>query len=166
MKTKSTLAACVVLTSLAFVTIVSAEPKSTLEQTLRDIDTQWAAAAAAKDLAKTVSFYSDDAIVMPPNAPAETSKDVIRKGWKDLLDIADNISWKATRVEIAHSGDLAVLTGTYDTTMKDGTRDHGKYCEVWEKQADGKWKCGTDMFSSDLPAAPATSPAPGAAERK
>jgi ketosteroid isomerase-like protein len=69
-------------------------------------------------------------------------------------------------MEIAKSGDLAVLIGTYDMTMKDGTKDRGKYCEVWEKQPDGKWKCGTDMFSSDLPAAPATSPAPGAAEKK
>jgi len=29
--------------------------------------------------------------------------------------------------------------------------DHGKYVEVWEKQADGKWKCGTDIWNSDLP---------------
>ena len=137
-----------------------------LEQTLRDLNAQWSATAATKDLEKTVSFYSDDAIVMPPNAPAETSKEAIRKGWKDFLDTANNINWNTTRVEIAKSGDLAVLTGTYDVTMKDGTKDHGKYCEVWEKKADGNWKCGTDMFSSDLPAAPATSPAPGAAERK
>jgi ketosteroid isomerase-like protein len=103
---------------------------------------------------------------MPPNAPAETSKEAIRKGWKDFLDTANNISWKTTRVEIAKSGDLAVLTGTYDVTMKDGTKDQGKYCEVWEKQPGGKWKCGTDMFSSDLPAVSATSPPPGAPEKK
>jgi uncharacterized protein (TIGR02246 family) len=144
----------------------SAADIKAVEQALRDINAQWSATAASKDLEKTVSFYSDDAIVMPPNAPAETSREAIRKGWKDLLDTASDISWKTTRVEIAESGDLAVLTGIYDVTMKDGTKDHGKYCEVWEKQSDGKWKCGTDMFSSDLPAAPATSPAPGAAERK
>ena len=137
-----------------------------IEQTLRDLDDQWSTAAGAKDLEKTVSFYSDDAIVMPPNAPADTSKEAIRKGWKDFLDSINDIRWKTTRVEIAKSGDLAVLTGTYDMTMKDGTKDHGKYCEVWEKQPNGNWKCGTDIFNSDLPAAPATSPAPGAAEKK
>jgi ketosteroid isomerase-like protein len=36
------------------------------EQVLRDLDAQWAAAAAAKDLDKVVSFYSDDATVLPP----------------------------------------------------------------------------------------------------
>jgi uncharacterized protein (TIGR02246 family) len=137
-----------------------------IEQTLRDLDDQWSTAAGAKDLEKTISFYSDDAIVMPPNAPADTSKEAIRRGWKDFLDAVNDIRWKTTRVEIAKSGDLAVLIGTYDMTTKDGTKDHGKYCEVWEKKADGNWKCGSDMFNSDLPAAPATSPAPGAAEKK
>ena len=39
------------------------------EQTLRDLDAQWSAAAGAKDVEKTVSFYSDDAVLLPPNAP-------------------------------------------------------------------------------------------------
>ena len=38
--------------------------------------------------------------------------------------------------------------------------DHGKYVEVWNKQADGKWKAVADIFNSDLPVA--TPPAPKA----
>ena len=134
-----------------------------MEQTLRDLDAQWSAAAAAKDLDKTVSFYSDDAVVMPPNAPSATTKEAIRKIWGDLLASPGvAISWKATKVEVAKSGDMACLIGTYEMTMKDGSKDKGKYCEVWEKKAGGKWKVATDMFSSDLPAQPAS----GAAEKK
>jgi uncharacterized protein (TIGR02246 family) len=146
--------------------LASAADTKGIEQNLRDLDAQWSTAAGAKDLDKTVSFYADDAVVLPPNEPMVASKDGIRNLWKGFLDSISDISWKTTRVEIAKSGDMVVLTGTYDTTIKDGTKDHGKYCEVWEKKADGKWKCGTDMFSSDLPAAPAPSPAPGAAEKK
>jgi len=29
--------------------------------------------------------------------------------------------------------------------------DHGKFVEVWRKQADGKWKCAVDIFNSDIP---------------
>jgi ketosteroid isomerase-like protein len=166
MKLKCIFAAYIVPLSLAFVATVSADTQNTIEQALRDLDDQWSTAAGAKDLEKTVSFYSDDAIVMPPNAPADTSKEAIREGWKNLLDSVTDISWKTTRVEIAKSGDLAVLVGTYDMTMKNGTKDHGKYCEVWEKQPNGNWKCGTDIFNSDLRVAPATSPATGAAEKK
>ena len=69
-----------------------------------------------------------------------------------------------TAIELAKSGDMACLSGTYELAMNDGTKDHGKYCEIWEKKG-GTWKCGTDIWNSDLPAA-SSSPAPGAAERK
>src|SRR4029077_3278515 len=167
MKTKPLfLCGCVVLLSFTFVSPATAADTQ-IEQALRDLDAQWSAAAAAKDIDKTVSFYSDDAVVLPPNQAAVTTKDGIRALWKDLIGSVTSVSWKATRVEMAKSGDMACLSGTYELTMNDGTKDHGKYCEVWEKKGDGKWKCGTDIWNSDLPATPApTSPAPGAAEKK
>ena len=164
MKTKFIPTLCVVL--LASGILFAGDKKGGGEQAVRDTDEQWSKAAAAKDLDKTVSFYADDAMVLPPNEPAVTSKDGIRNLWKGFLDSLTDISWKTTRVEMAKSGDMACLIGTYEMTMKDGTKDKGKYCEVWEKQGGGKWKVDTDMFSSDLPATPATtSPAPGAAVR-
>ncbi len=137
----------------------SAADTKAIEQNLRDLDDQWSATAGAKDLEKTVAFYSEDAMVLPPNASAATSKEAIRRVWQDLLASPGlTISWKTTKVEVAKSGDLACLSGTYDLTMNDASgkpiNDHGKYVEVWEKQSDGKWKCGTDIWNSDLPAAP------------
>jgi uncharacterized protein (TIGR02246 family) len=166
MKIRLTLIVCLVVLPLAIVCNFPPNAKGAGEQAVRDLDAAWSKAAGAKDLDKTVSFYADDAIVLPPNQAAVTTKDGIRDLWKGFLESLTDISWKVTRVEMAKSGDMACLTGTYEMTMKDGTKDHGKYCEVWEKKADGKWKCGTDMFSSDLPAAPATSPASTAAEKK
>jgi len=130
---------------------LSAGGKGGDEQAVRDADSAWSKAAGAKDLDKTVSFYSNDAIVLPPNEAAVTSKDGIRNLWKGFIDSVTDISWKATRVEMAKSGDMACLSGTYEMTMKDGTKDRGKYCEVWEKKG-GTWRCGTDIWNSDLPA--------------
>jgi ketosteroid isomerase-like protein len=144
-----------------FVCLASATADTkAIEQTLRDLDDQWSTAAGAKDLEKTVSFYSTDAIVMPPNAPAATTKEAIRKVWQELLASPGLvIRWKTTKVEVAKSGDLVSMSGTYELTMNDASgkavNDQGKYVEVWEKQADGKWKCGTDIWNSDLPIAPA-----------
>jgi ketosteroid isomerase-like protein len=166
MKTKLGLTVCVVLVSLTFAgTALSAGSKGGDEQAVRDADAQWSAAAAAKDLDKTVSFYADDAIVLPPNEAAVTTKDGIRNLWKGLIDSVSSINWTATRVEMAKSGEMACISGTYELTMNDGTKDRGKYCEVWEKKG-GTWKCGTDIWNSDLPAAPAASPAPGSAEKE
>jgi ketosteroid isomerase-like protein len=147
----------VFISLLLFTCIASAADTTAIEQALRDLDDQWSATAGAKDLDKTVSFYSADAIVMPPNAPAATSSEAIRKVWQDLLASPGLvISWKTGKVEVAKSGDLACLSGAYELTINDASgkpvNDHGKYVEVWEKQSDGKWKCGTDIWNSDLPA--------------
>jgi ketosteroid isomerase-like protein len=129
------------------------------EQALRDADEAWSKAAASKDIDKTVSYYSADASVLPPNAPIATTKEAIKKVWADLLASPGLvISWKATKVEVAKSGDLGFVSGTYEITVDDAsgnpTTDKGKYVEVWEKQADGNWKCGTDTWNSDMPASP------------
>src|SRR5438477_6731202 len=159
MKTKPILTFCVALAFSGTVFAASADEKA-----VRDADAEWSKAAGAKDLDKTVSFYADDAMVLPPNEPMVISKSGIRNLWKGFLDSLTDISWKTTHVEMAKSGDMSYLIGTYAMTMKDGTKDTGKYCEVWKKQADGKWKVAADMFSSDLAATLAISPATGAAE--
>jgi ketosteroid isomerase-like protein len=160
MKTKPlVLSGCIALLSFTFVGTTAADMK--IEQALRDLDAQWSKDAGAKDLEKCVANYSDDAIVLPPNQSAATTKAAIRNLWKDLIASVTSVSWKTTRVEMAKSGDMACLSGTYELAMNDGTKDRGKYCEVWEKQADGKWKCGTDIWNSDLPAS-----APAPSEKK
>jgi ketosteroid isomerase-like protein len=154
MKTRFILAGCIALLSVAFVCPARAADAK-IEQALRDADAEWSRVATAKDLDKTVSFYADDATVLPPNQPMVTSKAGIRNLWKGFFDSLTDINWKTTRVEIAKSGEMGYLIGTYAMTMKGGAKDTGKYCEVWKKQADGKWKVAADMFSSDLPATPA-----------
>jgi ketosteroid isomerase-like protein len=161
---------CIILFLFSCVCAISAADTKGTEQVLRDLDEQWAKAAGAKDVDKTVSFYSSDATVLPANAPIATTKNAIQKIWGDLLATPGlTISWKSTKVEVAKSGDLAFLTGRYEMTMNDATgkpvNDRGKYVEVWEKQKNGQWKCGTDIWNSDLPAGGA-SPAPGDAEKK
>jgi uncharacterized protein (TIGR02246 family) len=159
MKTKMLLlAGCTALLSFTFVGPAAADTK--IEQALRDLDAQWSAAAGTKDLDKTVSYYSTDAIVMPPNAPSATTKEAIRSAWKEMLTSPGAaINWKATKVEVAKAGDLAYVSGTYEETMTDASgrpvKDRGKYVEIFKKQADGTWKVIADIWNSDIPVAPA-----------
>ena len=130
---------------------------ATDEATLRKLDDEWSRAVGSRDVEKTISYYTDDAIVMPPNIPTLTGKEPIRSLWNSMLDSPSFTGgWKATKVEVARSGDLAYVSGTYEFTEKDESgkplTDKGKYLEVWRKQADGNWKCVADMFNSDLPA--------------
>src|SRR5436305_5664298 len=166
MKTKSLfLSGCIVLLSFTFAgTAAAADTK--IEQALRDLDAKWSAAAGAKDVDKTVSYYAESAVVMPPNASAATTKEAIRSAWKEMLTTPGAaISWKTTKVEVAKAADLAYVSGTYQETMTDASgkpvKDRGKYVEVWEKQADGTWKVVADIWNSDLPTS-----APAAPEKK
>jgi len=136
------------------------------ERILRDLDAQWSKAAAAKDLEQTVAFYSDDAIVLPPNATRAATKETVRNVWKDVLAAPGLvISWKPSKVKLGHNGAMAWVSGTYELIMNDASgkpiNDRGKYLEVWEKQADGNWKCAADMWNSDLAVSP-----PATAEKK
>ena len=131
------------------------------ERILRDLDAQWSKAAAAKDVERTIAYYADDAIVLPPNAGSATTKDAIRNAWKDLLASPNLvITWKPSKVKLGKSSEMAWVSGTYDLKMNDASgkpvNDRGKYLEVWEKQADGNWKCAADMWNSDLTASAST----------
>jgi uncharacterized protein (TIGR02246 family) len=157
MKTK-TLVVTLALGAAAAAVCWAADTK--MEEALRDLDAKWSAAAGAKDIDKTVSYYSEDAVVMPPNAPSAKTRETIRSAWKEMLTTPGAaISWRATKIEVANSGDLACVRGTYEEAMTDASgksvKDHGKYVEVWKKQADGTWKVVADIWNSDLPVASA-----------
>src|SRR5438067_13478400 len=125
---------CVFLLSFTFASPAAAADTK-IEQDLRDLDAKWSAAAAAKDVDKTVSYYSEDAVVMPPNAPSAKTTETLRSAWKEMLTTPGAASsWKATKGEVAKAADLADVSGTYEETMTDATgksvKDHGKYVQV------------------------------------
>jgi ketosteroid isomerase-like protein len=113
----------------------------------------------------TVSYYADDASVLPPNAPIATGKQAIRGVWATLLTPDTTVSWEVTKADAARSGELAYVEGVYQITARNpkgkSQEDKGKLVEVWKKQADGKWKVVTDIFNSDMPL-----PAPPAGDKK
>jgi len=151
MKTKL----CFALFLFAFICSVSAAD-SKIEQAVRDQDVQWSKAAESRDVEKLLSFYADDAVVLPAHAAIATTKDSIRNIFQRLLSIPGvALSWKATKVAVAGSGDLAYSTGAYEMTAPDdngkSSIDRGKYVAVWEKQADGIWKVAVDTWNTDLP---------------
>jgi uncharacterized protein (TIGR02246 family) len=129
------------------------------ESAVKDQDAQWSKTAMANDLEGSVSYYSDDASMLPPNAPIATGKQAIRAVWASLLSPDVTVSWQVSKAEAAQSGELAYVMGVYSITAKNpkgkSQEDRGKLVEVWKKQADGKWKVVADIFNSDLPATPA-----------
>jgi ketosteroid isomerase-like protein len=148
-----TLCACLVLLLITSACTPPPDTRAADEAAIRDADAQWSKTAGAGDLDGTVAYYTEDASVLAPNAPIASDKQSIRGAWASLLGSGASISWQATKVEVARSGDLAYIQGTYKLTSKQDEQvnlvDRGKFVEVWKKQADGKWKVVTDIFNSD-----------------
>jgi|GEM_PF-604170 len=142
---------------------------------IRDIETQWKSEYAAKELDKVGAHYADDAVLMTQGSPAASTAEARKELLKGMLaDPAFALSFEATSVEVAKSGELAASRGTYTMTMTDPVtkkpvNDHGNYVTVYRKQT-GTWKAVSDINVSDVPAHPAATakkaPAKKAAAKK
>ena len=126
------------------------------DDVLRALDLAWSDAAGRKDLDAVVSYMADDGETLAPNEPAAHDKAAVRASWANLLGLPGvALRWKPVRVQVAKSGEIGYTSGTYTLsyTGADGkaVSDRGKYLEVWKK-VDGKWKCSSDAYNSDLPA--------------
>ena len=124
---------------------------------IRTLHEQTAAASSAGDLA---ALFTDDAIVMAPNAPALVGKEAIRTWAQGLFD-QFTLEETVTTEEIQVAGDWGFLRGTYTatTTPKAGgepQEETGKCVHIVHRQPDGSWKNTHCIWNSDhpLPAAP------------
>jgi len=124
---------------------------------IKDVEAAWVKDAATKDVERFLAYYSDDGVVLLPNAPPISGKDNIRAALKPMMaDPNFALTFSSSRVEAARSGDLAYSQGSYSMTMTDPKThmpmtERGKYIMVFKKQADGSWKTVEDMISSDMP---------------
>ncbi len=125
-------------------------------------DVEWMEAGQAKYVERLVSFHTDDALLIQPNAPLVAAQEAIHEVVSDLLlNRSYKGSWETTKVEVARSGDLAYSYGPLETTVNDAegnpvTDTQQKWVAVWKKQPDGSWKCAVLISNSDGPAAAAT----------
>ena len=115
---------------------------------------------AAKDADKVASHYADDAVLMTPGGSPVNGKDLIAKSAKEMVaDPALSLTFQASKVEVAKSGDIGYTLGSYKMTMTNPAThkpmdDHGSYVTTYRKQADGSWKAVADIATSEVPPAP------------
>ena len=117
-------------------------------------DSSWDRASEAKSVNGWLSYYSDDAIMMPPGENVCKDKASREASIKNMFATPGvSLRFQSTKVEVSQMGDLGYAVGVYQWTSKDakGTNyyETGKYCETWKKQPDGGWKCIVDIWNAD-----------------
>lgn len=153
MRTQNAVLVLVVLGAAAACKTTPAPDPVRDEAAIRAADARWLAAAQAHDLEGSVSYWSDDAILMVSGAPAMAGKDAIRRYVAGAFAIPDfSISWATDHVWVAKAGDIAYATGTtrIRMTLPDGKRvvENDNAVTVWRKEPDGSWKCVVDIANS------------------
>jgi ketosteroid isomerase-like protein len=127
---------------------------STETAAIEKLDQEWNAASMAHSADGWLGFYSDDAIVMPPNETMHSDKAAVEKSIKDMFAVPGmELKWQNKKVEVSKSGDMAYSLGNYQWKSKDAKgkdyNETGKYTEIWKKQPDGTWKCVADIWNAD-----------------
>jgi ketosteroid isomerase-like protein len=120
-------------------------------------DSAWDKASEARSVEGWLSFYSDDAIMMPPGEAVCKDKASRETSIKNMFAIPGvSLRFQSTKIEVSRSGDLGYAAGVYQFSSKDAKgntlNETGKYCETWKKQTDGNWKCIVDIWNADMPA--------------
>jgi ketosteroid isomerase-like protein len=120
----------------------------------------WFEHYAKADADGMANLYAEDALLMPPGAPAVTG----RQGIKTFLG-EDAAKSKAAGISLKNgsvtgtgvSGDSGWISGTFTVVDRSGaTIDSGSYLSV-HRRTNGAWLYIRDIWNSDRPPAP---PAP------
>ncbi len=100
------------------------------------------------------SFFTDDAIVLPPGAPMARGKQESRAVFAALEAMPGySLTWSASMADVGGVADLGYTIGTYHMAFQDPAGNpveiDGKFMTVWKKQPDGTWRIAVDMFNAN-----------------
>lgn len=124
-------------------------------------DAEWAeVASAGKNIEKTVSYWSDDALILPPGQPAVEGKAAIRDFVTSSFQTPGfQIHWKSEKVVFSPDGKLAYMRSTNATTVPGPNGSlvtlPGRGMTVWRLEADGVWRCVVDIWNDPPAGVPA-----------
>ena len=123
-------------------------------------DAEWVLAASeGRDVERILSFWTDDAVVLPPDFPAIVSgKAALRTYVESSLQVPGfRITWSTDEAVLSPDGQFAYLLGNNAVTMHDPTgafvTTKGRAVTIWQRGTDGEWRCAVDRVNAEPNAA-------------
>ena len=123
---------------------------STASAALLQLDKTWAAATAAGDASRVITFWTDDAVNYFPGAPPAVGKAAIAELMQRNRSLPGfSIKTEPRQAVVSSDADLGYTSGTFQLTL-DGPAGtpivrSGNYVNIWKRQPDGSWKCAVTI---------------------
>ncbi|MHC4508242.1 MAG: YybH family protein [Planctomycetota bacterium] len=126
---------------------------------IRKCQEEFPAAHSYKDGARLAEFYTDDALLIPPDEPIVRGKQAIAEWYEHQLrkdQLIENP--KVTLEEVEVCGNLAFNRGNFILKFKGETADKPitlnlRFITIWRKQPNGSWKFYRDIWNTNAPPA-------------
>ena len=124
---------------------------------IRSLATSYAQAYMAKDVDAVAAVFTNDAVQMPPDVPAQVGIAAIRSFYEDAFGAATDMGeFTVTPVEIAGMDGLAYDRATWSWTgvmpgMTEAITMTGKYVAILRRQEDGAWLWTATIWNGDQP---------------
>jgi ketosteroid isomerase-like protein len=116
-------------------------------------DAEWAATASeGSDIERILSFWTEDAVVIPPGLPAITGKSALRQYVEGSMQIPGfRINWTSTDVTFSPDRNLAYMFSQNAITMNNpagiSVSTKGRAVTIWRLEPDNEWRCAVDIWN-------------------
>jgi uncharacterized protein (TIGR02246 family) len=111
------------------------------------------AALNARDAVAWTGVFAEDAVQMPPNAPANVGKANIQAWAAGFLGAMSRVQFSLSVSELQIAGDWAIESGAYAISLTPdggpGMQDAGKYITIYQRLLTGGWAVARDIWNSD-----------------
>lgn len=118
-------------------------------------DSEWATAASeGRDIERVLSYWTDDAVVLPPGLPAVVGKAALRQYVEGSMQIPGfRITWTSTDVTFSPDRNLAYIFSRNEVTMNAPNgmpaTTAGRAVTIWRREPDGEWRCAVDLWNAE-----------------
>ena len=119
--------------------------RSAIEST----NAEFAKAANSGDTERVASFYTEDAVLLAPNAPMMRGRQEVKAFFDGLVEQMGLPKLQLKTKQVEELGDTAWEVGAYTMELQ-GVSDEGKYIVVWKRQGND-WKLAADIWNTDSP---------------
>jgi len=122
---------------------------------IEETNAEFSAVASRGDAAAIAALYTDDAVVLAPNAEMVRGKQAIKGLFDGMIQQLGPPQLTLRTLQLDEVGDMANEIGEYTLKFQpaggEPVTDIGKYVVIWKRQGDDSWKLHIDIWNTNSP---------------